>query len=205
MAFSDFFERRKMRGNMNKKRVTEIFFLNAKNEYTSFDNVVANLINYFMAKHIDGRSHRWPGEMRLYFSDDLWSYVWECRYCNQHNIFKFRDHIFCHCVHRDSALGINKMRIEYIWEENEMGPNEDDVKKIWDNVKLCFVDPTIKAKKVIFNNPATIVYWSDGSKTVVKAQEGDGWDEEKGLAMCYIKKFIGLKEFYHNLSSSLDG
>lgn len=53
-----------------------------------------------------------------------------------------------------------------------------------------------KIKKVIFNPPATIVYWGDGSKTVSKVQDGDTWDSEKGLAMAIIKKTIGLKEFY---------
>ena len=46
-------------------------------------------------------------------------------------------------------------------------------------------------EKVIFDKPATIVYWSDGSKTVVVCQEGDIYDEEKGLAMCVAKKALG--------------
>lgn len=48
-------------------------------------------------------------------------------------------------------------------------------------------------KKVIFNNPATIVLWSDGTKTVVKCQEGDIYDPEKGLAMAISKKALGNK------------
>ena len=51
-------------------------------------------------------------------------------------------------------------------------------------------------KKVIFNKPATIVLWEDGSKTVVKLNKGDKWDPEKGLAMAIIKKKFGLKEFF---------
>ena len=35
--------------------------------------------------------------------------------------------------------------------------------------------------KVIFNNPATIVYWLDGTKTVVKCQPGDVYSKETGL------------------------
>lgn len=46
-------------------------------------------------------------------------------------------------------------------------------------------------KNVIFNEPATIVYWEDGSKTVVICQEGDIYDEEKGLAMAISKKALG--------------
>lgn len=58
---------------------------------------------------------------------------------------------------------------------------------------------TIEIKKVIFNNPATIVYWIDGSKTVVKCQEGDIFDKEKGLAMAIIKKMSGNKGNYNNI------
>lgn len=51
---------------------------------------------------------------------------------------------------------------------------------------------------VIFNNPATIVFWSDGSKTVVKCQEGDEFDPEKGLCMAIAKKSFGNKGKYYN-------
>ncbi len=44
---------------------------------------------------------------------------------------------------------------------------------------------------VIFNDPATIVFWNDGTKTVVKCQEGDIFDKEKGLSMAICKKLSG--------------
>ena len=53
-------------------------------------------------------------------------------------------------------------------------------------------------KKVIFNNPATIVFWSDGSKTVVKAHLDD-YDPEKGLAMAIAKKALGNEGNYYNV------
>ena len=53
-------------------------------------------------------------------------------------------------------------------------------------------------KKVIHNDPATIVYWLDGSKTVVKCGEGDIYDPEKGLAMAIAKKFLGNKGNYYD-------
>lgn len=46
-------------------------------------------------------------------------------------------------------------------------------------------------KKVIFDGPATIVFWSDGTKTVSKASKNDRMDAEKGLAMAISKKIIG--------------
>ena len=46
-------------------------------------------------------------------------------------------------------------------------------------------------KKVIFNNPATIVMWRDGTKTVVKCQEEDAYEETLGLLYCIAKKAYG--------------
>lgn len=51
-------------------------------------------------------------------------------------------------------------------------------------------------KNVIFNDPATIVFWNDGTKTIVKAQDGDIFDPEKGLAMAISKKALGNKGNY---------
>lgn len=49
---------------------------------------------------------------------------------------------------------------------------------------------------VIFNDPATIVFWSDHTKTVVKCQDGDLFDAEKGLAMAISKKYFGNRGHY---------
>ena len=43
-------------------------------------------------------------------------------------------------------------------------------------------------KNVIFNPPATVVYWTDGSKTVVKCNAKDSFDPEKDLAMAIAKR-----------------
>ena len=50
--------------------------------------------------------------------------------------------------------------------------------------------------KVIFNGPATVVYWGDGTKTVVKCSKDDEFDLEKGLAMAIAKKFFGNENGY---------
>lgn len=54
-------------------------------------------------------------------------------------------------------------------------------------------------RDVIFNNPATIVFWADGTKTVVKCQEDDIYDEEVGLALCFAKKALGNKSNFNNV------
>lgn len=54
-------------------------------------------------------------------------------------------------------------------------------------------------KNVIFNDPATIVLWKDGTKTVVKCQKNDTYNPEMGLAMCIIKKMCGNKGNYNDV------
>jgi hypothetical protein len=51
--------------------------------------------------------------------------------------------------------------------------------------------------KVIYNYPATIVLWDDGTKTIVKARNGDPFDHEKGLAMAIAKKALGNDNRYY--------
>ena len=65
---------------------------------------------------------------------------------------------------------------------------------IYANNYLNFpLDNIPEVKKVIFNDPATIVYWKDGTKTVVKCQNCDDFDPEKGFAMAFLKKCWGNK------------
>jgi len=49
----------------------------------------------------------------------------------------------------------------------------------------------IKVTKVIYHNPATIVFWSDGTKTVVKCDKNDKYDPEKGFYIACAKKLFG--------------
>lgn len=77
----------------------------------------------------------------------------------------------------------------------------DFVKKLRDahvvRERVSQVDQAIK--KVIFNDPATIILWKDGSKTVVKCGEHEKYDPEKGFAMALAKHYLGDKGRYYNL------
>lgn len=63
--------------------------------------------------------------------------------------------------------------------------------------KTASATNTAAIKDVIFAPPATIVYWSDGSKTVVKCSEKDVFDPEKGLAMAIAKRCGGNNGSYY--------
>lgn len=57
-----------------------------------------------------------------------------------------------------------------------------------------------KIEKVIFSEPYTIVFWSDGTKTKVKAI--DKFDEYNGLCIAVAKKVLGsntqIKKYVEN-------
>ena len=70
----------------------------------------------------------------------------------------------------------------------------EEMMKKW-NRGIVNNNPSIK--NVIFNDPATIIFWSDGTKTIVKAKN-ESFDPEKGLAMAISKKFLGNKGNYYD-------
>lgn len=46
-------------------------------------------------------------------------------------------------------------------------------------------------KDVRFDGPATIVWWEDGEKTIVKCMKEDVYDKYTGIAMCTLKYLLG--------------
>ena len=61
----------------------------------------------------------------------------------------------------------------------------------------AFIDNAID--KVYFNNPATVIKWKDGTKTVVKCQKGDTYDAEKGFAMALIKGLFYNSSYFNTI------
>ena len=65
-----------------------------------------------------------------------------------------------------------------------------------------------RIREVMFNDPATICWFEDNSKTVAIAGHGDKYDKETGLAICMLKRVLGNKEYrrimdkccYHNVN-----
>lgn len=46
-------------------------------------------------------------------------------------------------------------------------------------------------RRVIFSGPATTILWYDGTKTTVKASEGQQYDRYAGFCACVVKKLFG--------------
>ena len=45
-------------------------------------------------------------------------------------------------------------------------------------------------EKVIFNKPAVIIIFKDGTKEIAKCSENDDWDPEKGFVIALLKHYI---------------
>ena len=83
-----------------------------------------------------------------------------------------------------------KIRCQYLWKDNV---DEDCItqKDPTPETSTTKKDKRLKVRKVIFNPPATIVLWEDGTKTVVKCDERDKYNASHGLALCFMKKALG--------------
>lgn len=73
----------------------------------------------------------------------------------------------------------------------------DGTSTIAEKVEEKVVDESKKfeIKNILANHEknAFTVVWADGTNTVIHLQEGDKWDDEKALAMCFVKKLMGNK------------
>ena len=94
-------------------------------------------------------------------------------------------------------IGVDDMYPEVAkYCENDIAVTKEYVNNIY-GVGGHIPETYFKIEKVIYNDPATIVFWKDGTKTVVKACEDDEYDPEKGLAMAISKKALGNKGNYY--------
>ena len=100
-------------------------------------------------------------------------------------------------------IGIKNLK-EKLTEISEYCDNDALVTEdIFNHFNTRYGIPTVPGiNKVIFNNPATIVFWNDGTKTIVKCKENDSFDPEKGLAMAIAKYHFGNDNTFHKVMKS---
>lgn len=90
-------------------------------------------------------------------------------------------------------FGGNTLELESVERHNSFMSNAEE---LIIKARVCreheFKETSLfEIKKVIFSDPATIVLWADGTKTVVKCREDDVYDEQTGLLLCMAKKMYG--------------
>lgn len=94
-----------------------------------------------------------------------------------------------------SGYGSSRQLVEYAKADAEHTRN---LYSAITKLKGCDDNLVPKIENVILNDPAVIIMWGDGTKTVVKAQ-GEKFDPEKGLAMAISKKAFGNKHSYYGV------
>ena len=53
------------------------------------------------------------------------------------------------------------------------------------------INSLLGVKRVVFNDPATIIFWADGEKTVVKCSEGETFNPYMGFCAAVAKRVYG--------------
>lgn len=126
---------------------------------------------------------------------------YRCKLCSNRDIRDAR----CY-----TCLNGSEYKLDYSTRYNQRRPSGDAFDAIRYSIedaiavhraymsKYMVLNPQPPIEKVIFHDPATIVYWKDGSKTVVKAKN-EPFDPEKGLAMAISKYFLGNKGNYYEI------
>lgn len=92
-----------------------------------------------------------------------------------------------------------KMRTTYDLVSAKTGTTLDNVpevdmtlvKRPTEKKENSVMDNRYMVKKLIYHGPATIVYWADGEKTVVKCMDGDTFDPMAGFCAALAKKVYG--------------
>ena len=89
------------------------------------------------------------------------------------------------------SVDVRKLLYPTINISNDIARAMEDAKIKLGKLDYGTLRMKLQYKRVVFNPPATIVLWEDGTKTVVKCGENDVYDPEKGLALCFMKKALG--------------
>ncbi len=92
------------------------------------------------------------------------------------------------CSQEAPAPSKNKPKLAYIMTSGDNNLFLDS----WASGKYA-IGKTLPRKWVV-NGPATILFWGDGTKTIVKCNEDDKFDVQKGYLMAYFEKWTGLSK-----------
>ena len=82
-------------------------------------------------------------------------------------------------------------------------------KSVWDKYREMAIKQEqerrlkkILPRKWVINGPATILFWQDGTKTIVKCNKDDEFDAQKGYLMAFFEKTTGMSK--HQIAKLMD-
>lgn len=85
----------------------------------------------------------------------------------------------------DQAKRLNEAMVV----QREIDFNPYFVDKDWLNDKMYIP----KIKRITYDNPTTVVFWTDNTKTISKCTDNDKFSKKYGVAMCFMKKIFGSR------------
>ena len=141
-----------------------------------------------------------------------WSNEYNCKYRGMFGVVKYVAYTGRYGIELDGLRNANsKMGLFWFDEshlilDKKVEETRINIEETRNALTYMFMNSTygitihkdVEITKVIFNNPATIVFWSDGKKTVIKCAGDEAFDEEKGLAMAISKRVLGNQGNYYN-------
>jgi hypothetical protein len=110
----------------------------------------------------------------------------------------------------DSALSIDTTNYSasIAADPTEYEPYEPH-KSVWDKYRETVIKQErerrlkkILPRKWVINGPATILFWQDGTKTIVKCNKDDEFDAQKGYLMAFFEKTTGMSK--HQIAKLMD-
>ena len=119
------------------------------------------------------------------------------------------DHVRCTSfvvLRKRTPVDVCGQTYDVVWKEvKDIHTCVDSIFSHFRNASLRIPDVSMPVKSstlpeikdVVFNPPATVILWDDGTKTVVKVSDEDDYDSEKGLAMAIAKKALGNRGNYY--------
>ena len=93
----------------------------------------------------------------------------------------------------DTGITVNSSLTEFYTVTLPAGEIKMELDERYIKLERILLNQIVRdsVKKVIFNPPATIIIWSDDTKTISKCGPNDVWDPEKGFAIAMLKYYIG--------------
>lgn len=135
------------------------------------------------------------GESRVELDNGTWIATPGVRVCNDlsSDVVLHSDYS-SYCCKSDEDV-IAEMFEMWTTKQKEKEKKAKVEKKLLGTVKIKYNDQVTKnplsIDHVIFSGPATIVFWADGDKTIVKCKPGDEYSYDVGIAMATLKKIFG--------------
>lgn len=182
--------------NMKNETKKNVLFLAPGYEYAK--TVVSNLAKTLDKKQIPYNATPYPNfgihtnevDVDIVYCDPLkWTeYLFHKRDAifGKKELLAQANHKFFHMGFHTPSVSLSKYIIENSTADYTEAPPTPD-----------FYLPEIK--NAYFNNPCTVVIWMDGTKTMVRCQEGDTYSKETGLALCIAKKAFGNMPNFNNI------